>query len=267
MGRFSNTLNKLSTAYMLGQAGWNISKKITSFTSQVQTSDYPYRPIEWADREGGYDQADQSDLITIVPNNISETQNIDGEDAVIGYFFDGFLRENHNSSVVITDHPIQDGANIADHAYNVADIVAIDIFVSDVMDEVIVGQFSEGETKSIAAYKILRKLKEQRQILTVTTRLYFYQNMLIENISVNDDFRTANALRCTVVFKKILMAIVASQYMKVSSDPQVNIDTNKGVQLPSSNSTMAQILTQNKAVSTARKKAEGISNTINNFTN
>ena len=243
---FSGKLNSLSVLYMLGNAGWNVFKTINTPSPDVATSDNPYRPSEWVNRDTAEDSAE--DLVYLIPN-ISETQMVylgsdaktagiertngipsdqssaNSEKVTVGYFFDAFIREGHEGAVRITEHPVQDGTNISDHAYNFPDKLSLEIFVSDSMDEVVVGQFSEYDTKSISAYQILRALKEQRMPLSINTSLHYYENMLIEHMSTYRDHQSANSLKCTAVFKQIRVASIAVEV--VSIKPQATDVTKK----------------------------------------
>jgi hypothetical protein len=166
-------------------------------------------------------------------SNINEFQaaNAEGTQGLqYGWFFDAFIRESHTGSVRITDHPVQGGANISDHAYNLPDKLTLEIFVSDVMDTLVVGQFKYYETKSISAYEVLRRLKEQRQPLSVRTKLHYYENMIIESMTINDDFKTAKSLRCTVMMREIIMAQMAKE-TAVAANPYIDA-TDTGVSTP-----------------------------------
>lgn len=210
------TVNSISTAYMLAKTMWNVYKQATGITHGIEvTTDVAYRPATWQYSDG--DSA-TSEIFMQQASNINEIlqENVEGVEGatkgtLYGWFFDAFLRESHTGSVRITDHPVQSGANISDHAYNLPDKLTLEIFVSDVMDSLVVGQFAVCETKSISAYETLRRLKRQRQPLSVRTKLHYYENMVIENMTVNDDFKSKTSLRCTVMLREIIMAQVATE--------------------------------------------------------
>jgi len=231
---FKGTLNTLSLFYMLGKASWNIAKLVNTPAPEVDTSEYPYRPAEWVSRQGGLD-SDQTSLVSIVPNSISrlelKTNEESGEEKqiTVGYFFDAFIREGHSSAVRVTEHPVQTGANISDHAYNLPDKLHVEIFVSDSMDEVLTGQFTDYETKSVSAYETLRKLKEERQLVNINTRLHFYENMIIESMDVDDDYKTANALKCQIAFRQVIIAYVAKQSVNYTAS-HITDQNKKGAQ-------------------------------------
>lgn len=210
-------LNSLSTAYMVGRATWNAFK--VNSQDRLEISNKPYRVGDWEPDTGNSSKEE----LMMKASNINV---LDENGNRVGYFFDAFLKESHTGSVRITEHPVQSGANISDHAYNLPDRLTIEIFVSDVMDAVISGQFNDAETKSLSAYKVLRKLKEDRQPLSIRTRLHYYENMLIENMTSNDDMNTSASLKCQVAFRQIMTAVISEEI--VSAKPYVDVSTNKG---------------------------------------
>jgi hypothetical protein len=145
---------------------------------------------------------------------------------VAGYFFDAFFRVDHTSKLNITEHPVETGANISDHAFVEPAELVIEIGMSDTAKSIVKGQFTDGKSRSVTAYKLLKELQAQRIPLQIHTRLSNYKNMLIETISVPDDYRTQYSLKATVTFKEILIA--STKTVKISARPQVTDSTNKG---------------------------------------
>lgn len=223
----TSTVNSLSSVYMVGKTAWNVYQILNrpSVNAPGSATD-AYRPNEWADYG-----SEEEQMIYLAPN-ISEVKieadaGLNAVEVTVGYFFDAFLRESHSGSVKITEHPVQGGANISDHAYNLPDTLTIEILVSDTMDSIVAGQFTGEATKSVSAYEVLRSLKERRVLCSVRTRLRYYTNMLIESMTVNDDYKTSHSLRCSVSFKQIIMAVVATEYVKLEKKQAVQT-TNEG---------------------------------------
>ncbi len=227
----TSTVNSVSSVFMVGKAVWNVFKVVTRSAAYAPISkDEAYRPGTW----GRY--GDESQMLYLAPNitekkKKTESEGSSEEEVTIGYFFDAFLRENHTGTVKVTDHPVQGGMNISDHAYNLPDTLTIEVFASDSMDSLKTNQFKTLSTKSKSVYETLRGLKERRVLLGVRTRLRRYENMIIENMTVSDDYKTSNALRCTISFKQIIMASVAEKYVLVQKSQVVN-NNNKGSQQP-----------------------------------
>jgi hypothetical protein len=205
------SLNNISLVW----GTFNRIKQLTSAASAIPTapkSKGPWRPTQWQGLP-----TDVKQLILIKTN-------------IGGFFFDAVLREDHTETVKITEHPVQTGANISDHAYNLPAKLTMEIGMSDAMDSMVAGQFTGWYTKSVSAYQMLKQLKEARLPLKVLTRLNFYENMVIEEINTNDDFKTLNGLRCTVTMKEIFVVEVSKT--TVSARPQTTGQTNRNTQQP-----------------------------------
>jgi hypothetical protein len=163
-------------------------------------------------------------------NNEAIKQLVYVKTNVGGWFFDAFLRMDHTSKLKITEHPVQTGAAITDHAFLEPATLTMEIGMTDVAESIIPGQFTGGWSRSVTAYQLLLELQKQRIPVQILTRLKLYKNMLIEVISVPDDYKTLYGLKATVAFKEILIAQVTT--VKISTRPQVTDSTNRGVVEP-----------------------------------
>lgn len=141
--------------------------------------------------------------------------------------FDAIFSTDYLHSLSITDHPVQTGANISDHAYEEASVLTFEIGMSDVMTSISSESFGEG-TRSITAYKKIRELQSQRVPITVVTKFGTYTNMMVETLAVPDDSTTMTALKATVVLKQIFVVNVST--VKISERPQKSNSTNEGEQ-------------------------------------
>ena len=225
----TSTVSSLSSLYMVGKATWNVYQILKRPSiDDPGSAKGAYRPADW----GNYG-SDEDQMIYLAPN-ISEAEKKIGEsgetyEVPVGYYFDAFTKENHVGSVRVTEHPVQGGSNISDHAYNLPDKLTIEVLVSDSVQPIVAGQFASSKTKSISAYEVIRKLKEKRVLVSVRTRLHYYTNMIIENMSVSDDYKSANSLRCTVSLRQVMMAVVPVEYVTLTKRQAV-VETKKGPQ-------------------------------------
>jgi hypothetical protein len=126
------------------------------------------------------------------------------------YFFDAILRVDHFQELRATDHPVQGGSSITDHAYLLPARVSLEIGMSDAMDSYQSGQWTGNSSKSINAYQTLLQLQALRVPVTVTTRLNTYSNMVIESIRSGDDTRTLHGLKANVQFRQIIVGTVTT---------------------------------------------------------
>ena len=144
------------------------------------------------------------------------------------------IREEHHDELEITDHPIQMGAPITDHAYKRPSELTIECAWSDsppaknLLDSaknlvssiksagsVLTGQ-SPSQAK--AMYDLLLKLQAGRTLLAVQTGKRLYQNMLIKSIAVTSDAESENILMATVVLREVF--IVSPQTATISQNSQ-----------------------------------------------
>ena len=133
-----------------------------------------------------------------------------------GYFFDAVFSVDTEHSLTVTQHPVQTGANISDHAFVNPIRMTMQVGVSDAMAYRAGTSYGgDGKTKSVQAYRLLCKLQELRTPMQVVTRLNTYQNMLIESIDVSDDVSTLCALKATVNLVQVLVVNVGTE--KVSA--------------------------------------------------
>jgi hypothetical protein len=143
-----------------------------------------------------------------------------------GWFFDAFLNLEHISRLRITEHPVQTGANISDHSFLEPKELNIEVGMSDAATSLVSNQFVGSWSRSVKAYEILRELQAQRIPMQVLTRLGLYRNMMIETLSVPDNYKTLYGLRATVAMREVLVA--ETRVVRVSSRPQITNSTNRG---------------------------------------
>jgi len=195
-------------------AGYNIIKALNK---EKEPGVNPPESKVWRPPQWNGLTTDQEQLIMVKTN-------------IGGFFFDAFLREEHTSTLKVTEHPIQTGANVVDHAYIEPARLVMDIGMSDAQESLVIDQFSGGYTKSVQAYQTLLKLQKSRLPLKVFTRLNLYQNMVIESLTVNEDYKTLYGLRCTVTLREIMVVEVTTT--TVSARPQTSGNTSTGTVQP-----------------------------------
>jgi hypothetical protein len=134
------------------------------------------------------------------------------------FYFDAILRMDHVQEVRITDHPVQNGASISDHAFLLPARLILEIGMSDVMQSYSNGQYSGGNSRSVTCYQQLLQIAGLRIPFTLTTRLNTYQNMLIESIHAPDDAKTWHGLRARVQFRQVILGTVTQQTQSARPD-------------------------------------------------
>jgi hypothetical protein len=200
---------------------WRASAEAIAGSSYIfdpaNVGNTPYRPKQWNEELLFFLTASVYDLNT-------------KEYSTRYYYFDGVLKTEHVNQRRITQHPVQVGANITDHSFQLPARLTMEIGVSDAMDCYSLSNDWTSETvgRSINAFQGLKKLQESGKSLSVTTRLFTYDNMVIESISVPEDYRTLYTLRASIIFQQIITVQISST--KISTMPHTVKQTFKGPQ-------------------------------------
>ena len=140
------------------------------------------------------------------------------------------VEEVHSDTLTITDHPVEQGAPITDHAFkNPAELsmrigwssssLALDSVVSSVVDSVKAGKLTTPKIKTVRdIYEDLLKLQASRKPFDVSTGKRLYKDMLIKSISTTTDASSENALVVSVVLRQII--IVQTKAAKLKAENQ-----------------------------------------------
>lgn len=182
----------------------------------------PWRPPQWANG------TQLSLTLTATDPNTQRTTV---------YVFDAIIRNVHDRDTVITLNPVQTGAALSDHAYVVPPRVTTEIMMSDSMQSFITGQWADGPSRSVSAYQTLVGIQEQKLGLSLATRYWQYDNMMITNIRAEEKKDTLYAGKFSVTFQQILLASVEvtnstisfGSMPAVSSIPQATGQTLTGL--------------------------------------
>jgi hypothetical protein len=205
-----STVSKAYSSYNLYKLLTNTTTNNVSLSSVVT----PWQPTQWKGLP-----SDEATLIG-VKTGIFDSNNSNY------YFFDAVFHETHVSSVRMTEHPVQTGANIVDHAYMMPLKLSLEIGMSDAMQSLVKTEWTGSYTKSVSAYQKLKELQSNRLPLTVHTRLNKYENMVIDTITVDDTYKTYAGLRATINMTQLLVAVIAT--VATSTDGQTTDSTNTG---------------------------------------
>jgi len=138
-----------------------------------------------------------------------------------GVIMDVTVEETHTDELEITEHPVQQGASITDHAFKLPSSVTITAGASDA------GGNDGGDKRSVEVYEALLKLQGSREPFDLVTGKRTYKNMLIKSLSVTTDKDTENILLVTAELKEIILASV--QAVAVPRSRQKNGHKTGGV--------------------------------------
>jgi hypothetical protein len=122
--------------------------------------------------------------------------------SMAGIAADAAVEERHSDELVITDHPVEQGSTISDHAYKMpAELILTYVWAMGGTQN-----FDRDPTFLAMLYQKLLKLQVDREIFIVYTGKRSYQNMLLQSLQVTTDEKTENVLFVRAVCREVLMA-------------------------------------------------------------
>lgn len=145
------------------------------------------------------------------------------------------VEEVHTDELEITDHPVEQGAVISDHAFKRPAEVVIKCgwsnspTVAGLIDGVVAGAKAtvtgvqslvrgEQNERILEVYNKLLVLQASRVPFDVYTGKRIYSNMLFRSLRVDNDLRSENALMVTATLREIM--IVSTRVVTVSAPPE-----------------------------------------------
>ncbi|MCW6600808.1 phage baseplate protein [Yersinia ruckeri] len=150
------------------------------------------------------------------------------------------ISEKHQDALEITEHPVEVGAAVNDHAYKRAAEVTMEVGFAgggsllDFVDTSTIG-LSLGKSPE-EAYQELRDLQESRQPFDVITGKRKYSNMLIRGIEVTTDKTSENVLMCVLTLREVIMSQTESIKVADKENMQEGVSTsamqNTGTKAP-----------------------------------
>lgn len=131
--------------------------------------------------------------------------------------FDATVSEKHTGKMTITEHPVEQGANVADHAQREPDALDIQGIVSNTpillnFDETVQPSIPGGDPYNRAqdAYDEFNRLKDTAALLDVATEIRDYTDMMIESVSVTRDAPKRHILDIALGLREFRKASVES---------------------------------------------------------
>lgn len=103
------------------------------------------------------------------------------------------LEESSSDELEITQHPVQQGAAITDHAYVKPTSLSIK------------AMWDDSDRPLTETYALLRGLQASRQPFDIVTGKRVYQNMLFKSLSVTTDQYTENVLSVSADFVEVFI--------------------------------------------------------------
>lgn len=128
---------------------------------------------------------------------------------------DAFLNETHTFSSEITEHPIESGGTVVDHIHEMPFCLSIDGIISNTPMSLVgltaydsAVRFFKDESNDFAlmAFAKIEELFHKREPITIATSLKNYDNMVLENLSIERGGGAQESLRFSCTAQQIRFA-------------------------------------------------------------
>lgn len=154
----------------------------------------------------------------IVSDNVG-TLTVISDKRIGGIFPDVTIEEQHSDDLVITEHPVMQGAQITDHAYkNPARVTMIVGWSDSSKHKPLQGGAAVDDIA--AAYSYLLTLQASRQPFDIVTTKRAYSNMLLQSLNTVTDQQTNSVLRVVAVFRQIITVGVRAVTLATAKQAQ-----------------------------------------------
>lgn len=137
--------------------------------------------------------------------------------SIAGFYASVTLEEVGSDELEITQHPVQQGASITDHAYVKPSVLNLKVLWND------------DDAPLAETYRNLLKLQSSREPFDVVTGKREYSNMLMKTLGVTTDVNTENILSISMSLQEIFITaleVVTVPPRKDQKDPGKTGATN-----------------------------------------
>lgn len=178
---------------------------------------------------------------------------------VISIDLDVTMDEVHEWQNDVTTNPVETGSPIADHIQIMPDKLRITGMISDSsISDAVIKQFSgidNGQflTRVQTAFDLLRKLKDDRKLITVYTKHKVYTDMALTSLSIPRNNQTGDSIQFSIEFVNIRIVNTQTVDMPKGINPKKTAKAGKSVQTKTAptdkgGAKNAKAVTQSKSV-------------------
>lgn len=106
----------------------------------------------------------------------------------------------------VTENPVEEGADRADHVVDRPDSISMDVILSnDPLDDPIPGRPALDPFRADDAYQKLLGWKLDKQLLAIVTPSRAFESFILHDIAPTWDARTGRCVRATLTFRELIV--------------------------------------------------------------
>ena len=140
------------------------------------------------------------------------------------------ISEKHSDSLEITEHPVEVGAAVSDHAYRRPSEVVMQVGFAgggsllDLLDTTSYGLSVGLSPKEV--YQNLLDLQNSREPFDVVTGKRIYSNMLMRAMEVTTDRTSENVLSAVLTLREVIITSTTTTQVAAKADMKLGADTS-----------------------------------------
>jgi hypothetical protein len=160
--------------------------------------------------------------IAVIRGRATNGASITDADGFALITLDATTSENHSESMSVTDHPIEEGGVVTDHLQP----DPIELTITGVISNtpLFTGDASLDIDRDFRAWEELRRIKDDKEIVSVVTPRRTYDNMVIKSISDTAGEGAPAWIEPTIVFRQILIA--SAEMVKIPREQRATVVRN-----------------------------------------
>jgi hypothetical protein len=159
--------------------------------------------------------------------------------------FDANVSEVDTFSATVTDHPVEDGANVSDHIRDDPDEIQIDAIFTRTPVETLGLVISEVSTRAETMWQGLKQIFKNHSPVTVNTTVDNYPDMLITSLSRKRSATTGEtvsfSLRCKHIVKVQSSEVEAPKRPAGVQTPKKSVGTVTPTAAPQTSATLGLV--------------------------
>jgi len=149
--------------------------------------------------------------------------------AVTSVEFDATLTASHAGDVDITEHPLETGSNVADGARAKQRTVSLEgVIVDNPLDAKPSDNAGAGRARRL--YDALELVKEKGGVCTLTTPFRSYDNILIKQLSSDEDKKMGGAVKVKIALTQVKLVRSQTVAVRKTAKPNGQEKGDKGPQ-------------------------------------
>lgn len=155
--------------------------------------------------------------------------------------FDASVSETHTNSAEITQHPVEEGADISDHIRRLPEELSVNVIITNHPPIILaslralpISGFGDPASRAEDAHTFLRTIMQNNQTVGFSTTLRDYTGMAITSMAVERDKDTGNIANINMTMREVIIATTETVEPPAPAASGRKAKTNQGKKVATS---------------------------------